>query len=68
MVFVCGYRYDLVGDFAQCNLGFRFSDVNLKDDMLVDWNALVYNFVQMWFSYEVIDHICLKISPNAIYI
>jgi len=26
----------LVGDFAQCNLAFRFGDVNLKVDMLVD--------------------------------
>ena len=67
MVFVCGYWSNLVGDFAQCNLGSRFGDVNLKDDMLVDWDALVYNFAQMWSSYEVVAHICLKISSNAIY-
>ena len=57
----------MVGDFAQCNLGFVFGDVNLKVDTLVNWDALVYNFVQMWCLYEVVAYICLKISPNAMY-
>ena len=67
MVYLCGYWSNLVGDFAQCNLGFRFGDVKLKVDMLVEWDALVYNFVQMWCLYEVVAHICLKFSPNAMY-
>ena len=67
VVFVWGYCSNLVGDFAQCNLGFRFGDVNLKVDMLMDWDALVYYFVQMWCSYEVVTHIYLKISPSAMY-
>ena len=58
VVFVWDYWSNLVGDFAQCNLGFMFGDVNLKDNMLVDWDVLVYNFIQMWYSYEVVAHIC----------
>ena len=67
MVFVWGYWSNLVEDFAKYNLGIRFGDVNLKVDMLVEWDALVYYFVQMWRLYEVVAHICLKISPNAMY-
>ena len=67
MVFVWGYCSNLIGDFAQYNLGFRFGDVNLKVNMLVDWDALVYYFVQMWCLYEVVAHICLKFLLNAMY-
>ena len=67
MVFMWGYYSNLIGDIGQCNLGFRFGDVNLNVDMLVDWDAIVYNFVQMWYSYEIVALICLKILHNAMY-
>ena len=65
MVFVWGYYSNLVGHCAQCNLEFRIDNVKLKVDMLVKWDALVYNFVQMWSSYEVVTLICLKVFSNA---
>ena len=51
---------------AKCDLGFRFGNLKLKFDMLVEWNILVHNFVEMWYLCEVIALICFKILPNVI--
>ena len=66
MLFVWGYCSNLLQDFGKCDLGFRFDSLKLKFDMLVEWNALIYNVVEMWYLCEIIALICFKIWVNAI--
>ena len=49
MLFMWGCCSNSLQQFGKCDLGFRFADVNLKVDMLVEWDAFVYNFVQIWY-------------------
>ena len=66
MVFVWGYYSDLFEDITQCNVGFRFGTVKLKFDMLMEWNILVYDFIEMSCLCEVVALICFKILLSII--
>ena len=65
MVFVWGYCSNLVQDLGKCNLGFRFGNLKLKFDMVVEWNGLMDNVVEMWHLCDVIALICYKNLVNA---
>ena len=68
MVFVWSYYSYLFQDFAHYNLGFTFGNLKLKFDMFVEWNVLIYIFVELWYLCEVIALICFKILLNVNYV
>ena len=46
--------FNFVQDWGKCDLGFRFGSLKLKFDMLIEWNGLIDNVVEMYYLCEVI--------------
>ena len=63
---VWGYCSNSLQEFGKCDLGLRFDSLKLKFDMVVEWNGLIDNIVEMWYLCEVIVLIYYKILINAI--
>ena len=60
------YSFNLVQDWSKCDLGCRFGSLKLKFDMLIEWNGLIDNVVEMYYLCEVIALIHYKNLVNAI--
>ena len=66
MVFVWDYYSNLFQDLGKCDLEFKFGSLKLKFDIVVEWNGLMQNVVEMWYLCEAITLIRYKNLINAI--
>ena len=53
-------------DLDKYDLGLRFGSLKFKFDMVVEWNGLIDNVVEMWYLCEVMALIRYKNLVNAI--
>ena len=53
-------------DLGKWDLGFRFDSLKLKFDMVVKWNGLINNVVEMWYLCDFIGLIRYKNLVNTI--